>query len=167
MTFLAGSLRSGRLIILFVGSFLLCNCSDDDPVAKKEDLRADLLAAINELRANGCQCADDFMPAVNALTWNDTLEASAHSHVVDMYKNGFFSHLSPDGTPPIGRAITAGYEGEYVGENIARGYTSIRDVVNGWKESELHCKAMMDTLYNEMGASRAGNYWVLDFGRSK
>jgi uncharacterized protein YkwD len=107
------------------------------------------------------------MPSVEELTWNDTLQKAADNHARDMYSNGYFSHLSPDGTPPIGRAMQAGYEGDYVGENIARNYYNIKDVMEGWKESESHCKAIMDTLYNEMGASEVGGYWVLDFGRSK
>lgn len=159
--------RSACVIGLSLSSIFLWNCSDEDTVVKKEDLKTDLLAAVNELRASGCHCADEFMPAVDALTWNDTLQSSADSHATDMYSKGYFSHLSPDGTPPIGRAMNAGYQGEYVGENIARGYSDIKSVVQAWKESELHCKAMMDTLYDEMGASKAGRYWVLDFGRSK
>jgi uncharacterized protein YkwD len=157
-----------RVIIVLASSMLLWNCSaDEDSVIRKEDLQTELLAAINELRSDGCMCANDFMPPVHALTWNDTLQKAADNHAHDMYSNGYFSHLSPDGTSPIGRAIGVGYEGEYVGENIARNYTRIKDVVEGWKESESHCKTIMDTLYNEMGAAEIGGYWVLDLGRSK
>jgi uncharacterized protein YkwD len=159
--------RNSSFVILLFASFGLYNCSDEDPVIKKEDLRTELLAAINDLRTHGCQCANDFMPQVAALTWNDTLQQAAYNHARDMYSNGYFSHLSQDGTPPIVRAMQVGYEGTYVGENIARGYQYIEDVVIGWKDSESHCKAMMDTLYHEMGASKVGDYWVLDFGRSK
>jgi uncharacterized protein YkwD len=158
--------RLRRMIVPVISCLALWNCSAEEPF-KKEDLQTELLAAINDLRVTGCMCNGDFMPPVNTLTWNDTLQKTADSHARDMYMNGYFSHLSPDGTPPILRAMQAGYEGEYVGENIARNYRSIQDVVQGWKESESHCKTMMDTLYNEMGASHIGGYWVLDLGRSK
>jgi uncharacterized protein YkwD len=159
--------RNSGFVILLLASVGLFNCSEEDPIIKKEDLRTELLAAVNELRTDGCQCGNDFMPPITALKWNDTLQQAAYNHAYDMYSNGYFSHLSEDGTPPIVRAMQAGYKGTYVGENIARGYQYIKDVVIGWKESESHCKAMMDTLYNEMGASKVGDYWVLDFGRSK
>jgi uncharacterized protein YkwD len=157
-----------RVIVTLIGSVLLWNCSaDEGPVDPKEDLQTELLGAINELRTRGCYCANDFMPPVNALVWNDALQLAAENHARDMYLNGYFSHLSQEGTPPIRRANEVGYEGEYVGENIARNYTRIKDVVQGWKESESHCRTMMDTLYNEMGAFEIGGYWVLDLGRGK
>jgi uncharacterized protein YkwD len=34
-----------------------------------------------------------------------------------------------------------------------------------WKNSEAHCKAMMDTLYKEFGAAEHSGYWVQEFGR--
>jgi uncharacterized protein YkwD len=163
--FMKGFARHWRTIILIVCLIVIGSCSDDEP-SKKIDV-AELLPVINKLRAEGCQCGADLMPPAGALTWNDALQKAAEGHASDMYANIYFNHISPDGSSPISRAQQAGYEGEYVGENIARGYNRIEDVVNGWKESEGHCKAMMDTLYNEMGASEKGGYWVLDLGRSK
>jgi uncharacterized protein YkwD len=157
-----------RVIIALVTSIILWSCStNEDSITPNVNLKTELLAAINQLRIDGCQCANDFMPPVNVLRWNDTLQKAAENHASDMYWNGYFSHLSRDGRPPITRAMQAGYEGEYVGENIARNYTNIKDVVEGWKASESHCKAMMDTLYNEMGAAQMGGYWVLDLGRAR
>jgi uncharacterized protein YkwD len=50
---------------------------------------------------------------------------------------------------------------------IARKFYSTKDVVNGWRQSETHCMALMDSLYNEMGGARSGDYWVVDLGKSK
>jgi uncharacterized protein YkwD len=152
-----------QCLILFV-SCIITACVDHD-ILVHEDLRTDLLQAINKLRENGCKCGNDMMPPVPALIWNNVLETAANNHVTDMYTNNYFSHLSRDGSPPITRAQQAGYEGEYVGENIARGYYRIADVMKAWQQSESHCKAMMDTLYREAGASQFKDYWVLDFGR--
>jgi uncharacterized protein YkwD len=107
------------------------------------------------------------MPPVAEVKWNSSLEAAANEHVNDMVSNNYFSHIAPDGSFPIIRAQKAGYTGLYVGENIARGYTTIADVMNGWISSEDHCKTMMDTLYSEMGAARQNDYWVQEFGRPK
>jgi uncharacterized protein YkwD len=142
----------------------LMRCTDHD-ILVKEDLRTDLLREINMLRHDGCICGQDTMPPVLALTWNDALETAASNHAQDMYYHHYFSHLSLDGIPPVTRAQQAGYEGDYVGEDIARGYNRIADVMYAWKQSESHCKAIMDTLYMEAGASQFKDYWVLDFGR--
>jgi uncharacterized protein YkwD len=158
----------GSRIVVVIACFVFCRCSsDDEPVTPRENLQTGMLSAINELRISGCQCGNDFMPAVHPLRWNDTLQKAADNHARDMYSKGYFSHLSQDGKPPITRAMQVGYEGEYVGENIARNFTQMKDVIEGWKASESHCKTMMDTLYNEMGASSIGGYWVLDLGRAK
>jgi uncharacterized protein YkwD len=63
-----------------------------------------------------------------------------------------------------GRAQALGYTGDYVGENIAEGYSSVEQVVNAWINSPDHCQAMMDTLYKEIGAARLDNYWGQEFG---
>jgi uncharacterized protein YkwD len=107
------------------------------------------------------------MPPVKPVAWNDTLENTAQDHATDMYTYNYLSHLSRDGTPPIIRAQQAGYSGVYVGENIARGYFTVADVMKGWEESESHCKNMMDTIYTEIGASKVADYWALDLGRPK
>jgi uncharacterized protein YkwD len=151
---------------IVVASCLLMGCVDHD-IPVKEDLRTDLLDAINGLRVTGCACGNEMMPPVPPLVWNDALETAAYRHATDMYTNKYFSHLSQDGTPPIVRAQQAGYEGDYVGENIARGYYRIADVMKAWQQSESHCKAIMDTLYKEAGAYNVHDYWVLDFGRPK
>ena len=82
-----------------------------------------------------------------------------------MYNNKYFSHISPSGSSPIQRAISAGFTGQYVGENIAEGYNTTGAVMLAWKNSPEHCEAMMDTLYVEMGAYSYNGYWVEDFGR--
>lgn len=139
-------------------------CREDD-LLPQEDLRTTLLPAVNQLRTAGCRCGDTLMPPVAPLVWNDVLASSAGQHVQDMIQQGYFSHLSPDGTPPIQRAVQAGYAALYVGENIARGYRNSAAVVEGWLASESHCRNMMDSTYSEMGAAAQSTYWVLDLGR--
>jgi uncharacterized protein YkwD len=141
---------------------IFCSCSKDEEI--KEDLSIGMLTEVNKLRKEGCQCGPDSMPPVPEVKWNNALQFAAERHAEDMYKNNYFSHLSLDGKPPAQRALEAGYSGNDVGENIAKGYTTIKEVMNGWKNSESHCKLMMDSLYSEMGAGRYKDYWVLDFG---
>lgn len=143
-------------------SFCMMGCQKEETTT--EDMRS-MLVLVNAIRTAGCQCGSDWMPPVKMLTWNDTLAIAAHNHASDMNKREYFDHISPEGTSPIQRTQQVGYSGLYIGENIARGYSSMQDVMAGWKASESHCKTMMDTLYTEMGAGRSETYWVQEFGR--
>jgi uncharacterized protein YkwD len=140
------------------------SCATDDFPDESRQKR-ELMEAINKLRSNGCLCGNDLMVPVPILVWNNVLETTAHDHAMDMYTNSYFSHISQDGRAPINRALDAGYEGEYVGETLALGFKRVDDVVRAWVESEDHCKAIMDPLYLEAGASRVKDYWVLNLGK--
>jgi uncharacterized protein YkwD len=151
---------------LNVASILLAlyGCSGDDENQPDDNYGEQLMTGINNLRMKGCFCGSDWMPAVEPLTRNTSLETAALNHARDMIDKNYFSHISPGGTAPVDRAINAGYTGNQVGEIIARRYTSTESVIQGWKESESHCKAMMDSIYNEMGGARAQDHWVVDLG---
>jgi uncharacterized protein YkwD len=139
------------------------------PACRKETtveqpIKDNMLAEVNKLRQAGCICGTTWMPPVKPVTWNDTLAAAALVHARDMDAGNYFNHISPSGTSPIQRAITLGYTGNTVTENIAKGYTSMEPLMNAWQQSESHCKAMMDSLQIEMGAANVNTYWVQEFG---
>jgi uncharacterized protein YkwD len=154
-----------RLAVLCCGMTLYLSSCKKESTADQGMLWPEMTDSVNVLRSKGCHCGADSMPPVAPLTWNAQLAAAATEHARDMYVNNYFSHISPQGTSPIQRAIQAGYTGMYVGENIAKGYSTISDVLFAWKNSEAHCRAMMDTLYKEFGASEYNGYWVQEFGR--
>ena len=151
--------RRSQLIIIIM---LLAACRKDAPITR--DIKDDMLTAVNALRQTGCTCGDTYMPPVKPLLWNDTLALAALAHARDMDANNYFSHISPGGTSPIQRAMSLGYTGNYVSENIARGFSSVEPVMEAWKKSEDHCKAMMDSLQTHMGAANVNTYWVQEFG---
>jgi uncharacterized protein YkwD len=155
---------SNHIFIILLSFSILTGCSKD-PVIPASNLSTVMLEEVNKLRRVGCQCGTIFMPPVQELTWNNALKSAAASHAKDMYENNYLDHISPNGTSPIIRAMEAGYTGNYVGENIARGYFKMGEVMNAWKNSESHCIAMMDSLYYEMGAAQVADYWVQEFGR--
>lgn len=151
-------------LCVLISVYLEYGCRKTEQVIT-EDLHVVMLNAINQLRETGCQCGTVYMPPVPDLQWNDTLETAAADHLSDMVRNNYFGHIAPDGSSPIQRAQDLGYTGDYVGENIARGYNSLEDVMNAFKNSQDHCQAMMDSLYKEMGAARLNDYWDQEFGR--
>jgi uncharacterized protein YkwD len=151
--------RRSQLVILLM---LLTACRKDAPIIR--DIKAEMLTAVNTLRQTGCTCGGTFMPPVKPLLWNDTLAMAALEHASDMDANNYFSHISPGGASPIQRTMALGYSGNYVSENIARGFSSVEPVMEAWMKSEDHCKAMMDSLQTHMGASNVNTYWVQEFG---
>jgi uncharacterized protein YkwD len=154
-----------QLGLLCCGIALYVASCKKEAAADPGRLLPEMTDSVNVLRSKGCRCGADSMPPVPPLSWNAQLATAAAAHAKDMYVNNYFSHISPQGTSPIQRAIQAGYTGMYVGENIAKGYSGISEVMLAWKNSEAHCKAMMDTLYKEFGASAYNGYWVQEFGR--
>jgi uncharacterized protein YkwD len=119
-----------------------------------------LLQLVNNLRTNGCTCGSTNMPKVAAVVWNDLLEQAATAHSQDMATKNYFSHTSQDGRTPSQRLTAVGYAWKTYGENIASGYTTEESVINGWKNSEGHCKNIMNASMTEMGIGRSENYWT-------
>jgi uncharacterized protein YkwD len=93
-----------------------------------------------------------------------------------MNDQNFFEHDNPNtGDDPSTRASSAGY-GPYVGENIAMGYVSPRQVVRGWMNSPGHRENILGS-YSHLGVGielgGTGDYsdgewfyWVQNFGLS-
>ena len=136
------------------------NKADVVPIDKKL-----MLKLVNDLRSKGCNCGNTYMPPVGKLEWNDEIERAATSHSVDMNENNYFSHTSLDGSTFADRISGTAYEGSPGGENIAFGYTTEENVFNGWKNSEGHCKNMMNANFTDIAVGRSGNYWTMNFGQ--
>jgi len=123
-----------------------------------------LLKEINLIRSAGCPCGDQYMPPVNPLVWSVELEQTARQHAQDMHDNNYFSHYNQVNQDVSIRADSVHYEWNQIGENIAKGYLSDYEVLRAWIESPAHCEMIMYSFINEMGASRVGDYWVVNFG---
>jgi uncharacterized protein YkwD len=123
-----------------------------------------ILQLVNNVRKSGCNCGSTIMPPVAPVTWNDLLSKAAYDHSLDMQSKNYFDHTGLNGSNPGTRISAAGYSWRAYGENIAKGYPSETEVVNGWINSEGHCKNIMNANFKEMGAGRAGAYWTQEFG---
>ncbi|MXV51353.1 CAP domain-containing protein [Pedobacter sp. HMF7647] len=138
-------------------------------VVTMEQFKNELLIRVNKLRQRGCNCGNMYMPPVNPIAWNAQLQFSASVHARDMATQRYFSHESIDGKSVKDRIYNAGYsiygyQKIWIGENIAQGQTSIRQVINDWLKSPEHCKNLMSPNYKEMGVALVNTYWVQDFG---
>lgn len=110
------------------------------------------------------------------LVIDQNLEKAADQHTQDMAKQDFFSHTGKNGSSPSNRAKNSGYESTFVGENIAAGYRTPKQVVDGWIASPGHRANMLNTNYNEIGIGyynlqndtgsvNYNNYWTQVFGK--
>ncbi len=155
------------LSIIFLSLFLIGSCSIielGDENARNRGLDKEiLLRLVNEVRAAGCNCGGDQMPAVASLAWNSLLEKAALDHSLDMDQNNFFSHTGSNGSTAGERLTKAGFVWRSFGENIAKGYTNEQAVVEGWINSPGHCKNIMNGKFTLMGVAKSGAYWTQVF----
>lgn len=124
----------------------------------------ELVNLVNTYRTEGCTCGSDRMPAVSKITWNETLAKTAYLHSKDMNDANYFSHTGKDGSSAGDRMERQGYNWRTYGENIAKGYSNEKAVMEGWINSEGHCRNIMNGNFQEMGVGKEGDYWTQVFG---
>jgi uncharacterized protein YkwD len=108
------------------------------------------------------------------------LTAAASAFADSMAQDDFFSHNGPDGSTMVSRIRAQGFRGGMLGENIAAGQTTARQVVSTWMNSPGHRANILNCRFNVTGIAMTrqandqtipGNpgpyhtYWVHDFGR--
>ncbi|WP_290796612.1 CAP domain-containing protein [Flavihumibacter sp. UBA7668] len=126
--------------------------------------KATMLQLINDIRTKGCTCGSTVMPPVPKLEWNDKLAKAAYLHSFDMNSKNYFSHTSQDGRCPGDRITAQGFNWSSYGENIARGQANEAAVMNGWLNSEGHCKNIMNSRFKYVGVGMQNKYWTQVFG---
>jgi hypothetical protein len=85
------------------------------------------------------------------LTDNPQLDLAAQRKAEDMFAKNYWAHNSPEGTTPWSFISGAGYDYVYAGENLARGFTSAKDVVNAWMASPDHRANILSPNYRDVG----------------
>src|SRR5438552_16607962 len=132
--------------------------------ASLDSAEQDLVARINAFRA---------ARSLPTLAVSDTLTTAAKWMSLDMGARNYFAHTSLDGRSPTQRMSDAGYPafGTWTGEDLAAGYTTTADVLNGWINSPAHYAVLVNPQYHAIGVGRGyttgstyGWYWTADFG---
>lgn len=154
-----------RSFFLLTAAAALSACSTTIPVLPKtastpETLTdAEILAAINAVRkANGAP----------PWTYNTRLEEAARSQARLMAQKNTLSHDL--GVTLRERVTAAGYLGA-VGENVAKGYTSLGGAIEGWMASSGHRGTLLSHRFVEFGLAAARGpgdklYWAMIAGGS-
>jgi hypothetical protein len=82
---------------------------------------------------------------------NSQLTQAAQLKAKDMFAKDYWAHNSPNGTMPWDFIKQAGYDYQYAGENLARGFTTSNDVVTAWMNSPEHRENMLSPNYHDVG----------------
>lgn len=90
---------------------------------------------------------------------NQVLQQAAQMKADHMAENGYFAHVSPDGTTPWYWIEEAGYEFVTAGENLAVHFTDSREVEQAWMDSPTHRANIINHSFSEIGIAVArGSY---------
>ena len=97
------------------------------------------------------------------LTESQRLNQAAYQKAEDMLLNQYFSHTGPDNKSLADWLAGIKYNFAVAGENLAMGFASPEEVVNGWTRSRTHYQNMIDPDFKEIGVGMvSGLYGKVD-----
>ena len=116
----------------------------------------EVVRLVNEERAKN---------GLKALTIDYDLCRVARVKSQDMKNNNYFAHQSPTYGSPFDMMERFGISYRSAAENIAKGQTSPKAVVNAWMNSSGHRKNILSPSYTHIGVGHvaSGNYWTQMF----
>ncbi len=89
---------------------------------------------------------------------NSELSQAALAKAADMFANNYWAHVSPQGTEPWSFISNSGYKYQHAGENLARDFSSPKDIVSAWMASPTHKKNLLDGRYQDIGVAVMDGY---------
>lgn len=111
------------------------------------DYGAQLISLVNDQRR---------AVGLSALATVASLNSASDTHNRFMASNSCFAHQCAGEPDPGTRARSAGYPSAGIGENIAGGYITPQDVMNGWMNSAGH-RANILGAYTDIGCAYLAN----------
>jgi uncharacterized protein YkwD len=85
------------------------------------------------------------------LRLNAKLSSAAEKKAQDMFADGYWAHVAPDGKEPWDFIISEGYDYIYAGENLAKNFSTSKEVVEAWFNSPSHKSNLIGKNYDEVG----------------
>lgn len=169
-----GSSGDGNSTAAPAGSAAAPAAATTPPGASKTadtELAQKAVAQINAIRATGRNCGGVAFAAAAPISWSSAAAAAADGQAVYMQTTGTLTHNGSGGATLGQRLSAAGYNWGSVGENIAFGYDTLEDVLQGWVESPGHCANLMSSNYAEIGIGQSTGtgetYWALVLARPR
>jgi len=116
------------------------------PALQTDDMATAVIDAMNAERA---------AYGVAPLHADPKLSAAAADRIADMFDAHYFSHNSPTGVQPWDWVEQEGYDYREVGENLALGYPTAPEIVDGWMHSSGHRANVLGAQFAEVGVAIA------------
>lgn len=85
------------------------------------------------------------------LSIDPLLTSAAQAKAQDMVANDYWSHTSPLGKTPWTFIAASGYSYQRAGENLAYGFSSATQTIDGWMNSPEHRANILNTSYQNVG----------------
>ena len=124
--------------------------------AERENFPMEVLRLVNKERSK---------VGATPLRFARDLEASAYVRAVELPTK--FSHTRPNGTKCFSAMPS---RGKILGENLAGGQTTPKQVVQAWMDSKTHRENILNPKFTELGVvyyyqanSKYKHYWVQHF----
>ena len=117
---------------------------------------SEVVRLVNEIRVSR---------GLKPLTEDWQLSRVARYKSQDMKDRGYFSHTSPTYGSPFDMMKSFGISYRTAGENIAKGYSTPKAVVDAWMNSPGHRANILNSSYTHIGVGyvASGNYWTQMF----
>ena len=88
---------------------------------------------------------------LSSLKINTQLNEAAQAKANDMVARDYWAHVTPDGKEPWAFINTTGYSYTAAGENLAYGFATSDETVQGWMNSAGHRANILNNEYSEVG----------------
>jgi len=98
------------------------------------------------------------------LRLDSRLSLAAEDRINDMFDKRYFDHVAPDGTPPFVWAGRRGYGYRAIAENLAVGYRTSSNLIEGWMGSAGHRKNILGKRFEEVGIAISAGSPTKQFG---
>jgi uncharacterized protein YkwD len=128
--------------------------------------KAGVLAYATEISSNRLLTETNERRVANhsqPLVMNEALSTAAQTKANDMAMHNYWSHYTPSGEAPWVFIDKSGYAYSKAGENLAYGFGTSDETVNGWMNSPTHKANMLDNSFSEVGFGFANS---ADFNKS-
>jgi uncharacterized membrane protein required for colicin V production len=138
-----GPLIGGRNVVLDGDDVVEITPASQDELVEDPGGADEVFRLVNDARAQA---------GVPPLAWSNSLAVVAMGHVMDMYTNGFISHVSPTTGTVADRVRAARISLSVVGENLALAATP-RSIHAALMDSDGHRANILRTSFDRIGVA--------------
>ncbi len=103
-----------------------------------------VIAVVNAVRIK------EQLPSLNT---NPLLMAAAQDKIDDMFTFGYWEHTSPSKRTVWKMILDRGYNYQFAGENLAKNFQKVDELVDAWVESEPHKANILNTNFEDTGVA--------------